>query len=124
MEKIIRIGSVSFPARSNAASFISYKMNFHRDALRDMLRLARCFPSGQMDDDAMLNALLENEDFDMDVFLRFLWVFAHAADKRIPPLEEWLEGMDVSPFDLMLEGFPQIQALLLSNLRTDVQAKN
>lgn len=124
MEKIIRIGEVSFPARSNAASFLSYKANFHRDALRDMLRLAKGFPANAQDDGAVMDALLANEDFDLDVFLRFLWVFAKAADKNIPPLEEWLESMDVSPFDLMMEGFPQIQDMLLSNMRTDVQAKN
>lgn len=124
VEKIIRIGEISFPARSNAASFLSYKANFHRDALRDMLRLAKGFPADAKDDSAVMDALIANEDFDFDVFLRFLWVFAKAADKTIPPMEEWLVGMDVSPFDMMMEGFPQIQDMLLSNMRTDVRAKN
>ena len=126
MEKTIHIGGVSFPARSTAASFISYKANFHRDGMRDLLRLAKSFPANKqkLSDDAVMSIIAENEDFDLDIFTRFLWVFAKSADKSIPPLEEWLDSLNVPPFDFLMETFPQVQDLLFSNLQTGVQAKN
>lgn len=124
MEKTICIGEVSFPARSTAASFISYKANFHRDGMRDLLRLAGGFPKGKVSNDKVMSIIASNEDFDLDIFTRFLWVFAKSADKSIPPMEEWLDGFDVSPFDFLMETFPQVQDLLFSNLQTGVQAKN
>lgn len=125
MEKIITIGEKTFPAKSNAASFIAYKANFKRDAMRDMLKLAKGFvgKSNVTSSDDILAALADNDDFDLDVFSRFLWVFAKAADKSIPPYEDWLGTFDVAPFEFFVEVFPQVQDMILSNVTTGVKPK-
>lgn len=40
MEKIVRVGEYGIPIKSTAASLFSYKVNFKRDALKDLLNLA------------------------------------------------------------------------------------
>lgn len=125
MEKIIKVGEYEFAAKSTAASLISYKSNFKRDGLKDMISLAGSLPGDMEDktDDEVIEALVES-DFDFDVFYRFLWVFAKAGDKSIPPLEEWLEGFDIPPLDFAVGALEQVVDLLLSTAETSVKAKN
>lgn len=124
MEKTIEVGGVRFPAKSTAASFISYKANFHRDAMRDLMGLAKGLPKNAASDEQMIEFLAGNESFDMEVFTRFLWVFAKAANKEIPPFEDWLDSFDASPMDFLQETFPQVAELLFSNMQTGVKPKN
>lgn len=113
MEKTIKAGSYEFPAKSTAASLFSYKSNFGRDGLRDLISLANSAGDG-----------VDLKNIDMDTFFRFLWVFAKASDSAIPPLEEWLGTFDIAPLDFMAEVFPQINDLLGKTAKTNVQSKN
>lgn len=124
MEKMIEVGGVKFPAKSTAASFISYKLNFHRDAMRDLMGLARGMPAGAASDAELTDFLASSEHFDMEVFTRFLWVFAKAADKNIPPFEEWLDSFDITPVDFIMATLPQVSELLFSNMKTGIKPKN
>ena len=85
MEKIIRIGEYEFAAKSTAASLFSYKRNFNRDGLKDLIAMAKGMPGemGSDSKDEIISALLEN-DFDFDAFFRFLWVFAKSGNPEIP----------------------------------------
>ncbi len=127
MEKIIRVGDYEIPLRSTAASLFSYKANFHRDALKDLFNLApsisKVAGGGASDEQALMQSISEN-GLDLDIFYRFLWVFAKAQDKSMPPLEDWLERFDVPPFDFMMATLPAVAELLVSTVDSTVKSKN
>lgn len=128
MERIIKIGEYEFAAKSTAASLFSYKRNFNRDGLKDLISLAKGMPDGQDDDnetedDVFISALINN-DFDFDTFFRFLWVFAKAGDPNIPPMEQWLESFDIPPIEFAVEALGQSMDLLFDSTKTMVQPKN
>lgn len=129
MEKIIKVGGVEFPAKSTAASLFSYKANFGRDAVKDIIKLSKSMPPQipqQADDSSekMAKNLEIGDDFEVDLFYRFLWVFAKAARPDIPPLIEWLEEFDIPPLDFLTEAFPQVQDMLVSTVGSSVKPKN
>lgn len=120
MEKIIKVGEYEFKAKSTAASLFSYKANFGRDGLRDIIALASGINGGEMS----IEKIITSDSFDLDVFFRFLWVFAKAADKDIPPLEQWLEGFDIPPVDFACQSLSQILDLLMSTAKSTIKSKN
>lgn len=122
MKKIITVCGNEIPVASNAASMIRYKMAFHRDAMRDLMLLAKGM-NKRGSEEQMLDAIAANEDFDLDVFFRFLWIFAKSADDNIPELVDWLAGFDVPALDFAQDALPQIQDLLTANLVTSVKSK-
>lgn len=125
MERIIKIGEYEFAAKSTAASLFSYKRNFNRDALTDLFAMAKGMPkeikSGSRDE--VLDALIAN-NFDFDVFFRFLWVFAKAGNPKIPPIEEWLDGFDLPPIEFGMEALIQSMDLIFDSTKTMVKPKN
>ena len=122
MERIIKVGDYEFAAKSTAASLFSYKRNFNRDGLKDLIAMAQGMPDNA-EDDGVIAALIEN-NFDFDTFYRFLWVFAKAANPEIPPLERWLEGFDMPTIDFAVEALTQSTDLLFDSTKTVVQPKN
>lgn len=112
MKKTIEVCGYEIPVAYNAASLIRYKMVFHRDAMRDLMLLAK----GDGD-------MLENPDFDLEVFYRFLWIFAKQADPELPDMVDWLEGFDVPPLDFAKAALPEVQSLLVENMKTTVKSK-
>lgn len=110
MEKVIKIEEYEFVAKSTAASLISYKANFGRDGLKDLVYLSQ--------------ASSNIENLDIDVFFRFLWIFAKAANPNIKPLEQWLEGFEIPPLDFAFAVLPQITDLLGTTVQTSVKPKN
>lgn len=120
MEKTIKAGDYTFPAKSTAASLFSYKSNFGRDGLRDLVVLAKSI-SGDAKDKEEISL---DEDFCFDVFFRFLWVFAKAGNKGIPPLEDWLAGFDMPPVDFAVATLPQVSDMLASAAKTSINSKN
>lgn len=120
MEKIIKVGEYEFKAKSTAASLFSYKANFGRDGLRDIIALASGMNGGEMS----VEKIITSDSFDLDVFFRFLWVFAKAADKDIPPLEQWLEGFDIPPVDFACQSLSQTLDLLMSTAKSNIKSKN
>ena len=122
MERIIKVGKYEFAAKSTAASLFSYKRNFNRDGLKDLIALAQGMPDEAKETD-VITALIEN-NFDFDTFFRFLWVFAKAGNSEIPPIEKWLEGFDMAPVDFAVEALGQSMDLLFDTTKTMVQPKN
>lgn len=121
MERIIKVGEYEFAAKSTAASLFSYKRNFNRDGLKDLIALTQGMPDDAEGD--IVSALVEG-NFDFDTFFRFLWVFARAANPEIPPLERWLEGFDMPPIDFAVQALTQSMDLLFDSTKTSVQPKN
>lgn len=123
MEKTIHIGEeISFPAKSTAASLFSYKRNFGRDMMKDIISLASAVPDKKLKDEEIID-IIATDRFDFDVFFRLLWIFAKAGDPAIPEMEEWLERFDIAPLDFAVEVLPQIQDLMISNVKTTVKPK-
>lgn len=122
MERIIKVGEYEFAAKSTAASLFSYKRNFNRDGLKDLIALTKGVPSNAGTDDIV--SALSDGDFDFDTFFRFLWVFAKAGNPNIPPLENWLEGFDMPPIEFAVEALTQSMDLLFDSTKTSVQPKN
>ena len=55
------------------------------------------------------------------MFYRLTWVFAKAANKDLPPLEIWLENLDVQPFDFVYDSINVIMDMLYSSIQTTVK---
>lgn len=136
MEKIIKIknqvdangkpiGDIEIPVRSTAGSLFVYKSNFGRDGIKDLLALGKNMPTIKEDatEEEMMQALAES-DFSFDVFYRFLWVFARSKNPDIPPIEQWLDSLDVAPLDFFIEVLPQVKDLILNNIKSGVKSKN
>lgn len=124
MEKTIKIGEKELTVKSTAGSLFRYKANFRRDGIKDLLSLAKGIKDIKSDSEEDIMKMLENENFNLDVFFNFLWVFAKAADDSIPPIEKWLDGFDLPPLDFVVEVLPQVQPLLFSAIKTSVKSKN
>ena len=119
MEKIIKVGDYEFAAKSTAASLFSYKANFGRDGIRDLISLA-----GGMSGNGKAEEIINSDSFDLDVFYRFLWVFAKASNKDIVPLEQWLETFDMPPLDFAVQALSQVTDMLMSTVKSSVKSKN
>lgn len=123
MEKIVKVGEYEFPARSNAATLLSYRRNFGRDGMKDLLVLVKGFGNKNADDaDSVVQAFADGS-FEIETLYRYIWTFAKSADKSIPPMEEWLEGFDIPALEFVSEVFPQISDLLFSMAKTNVKSK-
>lgn len=125
MERIIKVGEYEFAAKSTAASLFSYKRNFNRDGLKDLIALTQGMPDDVEDkaEGDVISALVEG-NFEFDTFFRFLWVFARAANPEIPLFEKWLEGFDMHPVDFAVQALPQSMDLLFDSTKTSVRPKN
>lgn len=145
MERILTVGDCKIPLRSTAASLFSYKSNFQRDGMKDLMLLSKTMPNDR-DEQAKAREKFENNeiskeeyeilkseifersladsDLNVDVFYRFLWVFAKSADKSIPPIMEWLDTIEAPPLDFLAEALQQVSELLGDTSKTSVQAKN
>ena len=123
MEKIVKVGEYEFPARSNAATLLSYRRNFGRDGMKDLLALVKGVGNKNANDaDSVVQAFADGS-FEVETLYRYIWVFAKSADKSIPPMEEWLEGFDIPALEFVSEVFPQISDLLFSMAKTNVKSK-
>lgn len=109
MKKTITICGYEIPVSVNAASMIRYKMAFHRDAMGDLMQLAK--------------AADKSEDIDVDVMFRFLWIFAKAADDSVPEFLDWFDQFDVEPLTFVTEALPPVMELLGGNVKTTVKSK-
>ena len=123
MEKIVKVGEYEFPARSNAATLLSYRRNFGRDGMKDLLALVKGVGNKNANDaDSVVQAFADGS-FEVETLYRYIWTFAKSADKSIPPMEEWLEGFDVPALEFVSEVFPQVSDLLFSMAKTNVKSK-
>ncbi len=123
MEKIVKVGEYEFPVRSSAATLLSYRRNFGRDGMKDLLALVKGVGNKNANDaDSVVQAFADGS-FEIETLYRYIWTFAKSADKEIPPMEEWLEGFDIPALEFVSEVFPQISDLLFSMAKTNVKSK-
>ena len=123
MEKIVKVREYEFPARSNAATLLSYRRNFGRDGMKDLRALVKGVGDKNANDaDSVVQAFADGS-FEVETLYRYIWTFAKSADKEIPPMEEWLEGFDIPALEFVSEVFPQISDLLFSMAKTNVKSK-
>lgn len=123
MEKIVKVGEYEFPVRSNAATLLSYRRNFGRDGMKDLLALVKGVGNKNANDaDSVVQAFADGS-FEIETLYRYIWTFAKSVDKEIPPMEEWLEGFDIPALEFVSEVFPQISDLLFSMAKTNVKSK-
>lgn len=135
MEKIVKVGEYEFSARSNAATLLSYRRNFGRDGMKDLLALVKDLDEKRKkkksnsadknientdEEKKMIVQIFADGSFEVETLYRFIWTFANSADKTIPPMEEWLEGFDIPALEFISEVFPQISDLLFSMAKTNV----
>ena len=120
MEKIVKVGEYEFSVRSSAATLLSYRRNFGRDGMKDLLALVKSFGNKNAEDTDAVVQTLADGSFEMDTLYRYIWTFAKSADKTIPPLEEWLDTFDVPALEFVAEVFPQVSELLFSMAKTNV----
>lgn len=125
MEKIISVREYSFPVKSTAAILLSYRRNFGRDGMKDLMALVKGVSrktSKKNEEEAVMAAFMDGS-FEIDTLYRFIWCFAKSADSSIPPMEEWLDTFEVSPLDFISDVFPQVSDLLFSMASTTVKPK-
>lgn len=90
MEKIVNIDGRNVKLKSTAAFIYQYKSQFGRDAMADLTGLFNSIDAG--------GEMKDNSSLDLSVMYDIIWTLAKAADKSIPPVEEWLE--EFSTFDI------------------------
>lgn len=86
MEKIIEIDGRKVGFKSSAAFLLRYRDYFGKDGLKDL--------------NALMNVEDDNE-LTLDAYatmLNMLWVLAKNYNKKIPPVEDWLD--DFENFDI------------------------
>lgn len=95
MEKTIIIDGREVRFKSTAAFLLRYKAQFHRDALKDLLKLEKAINT--------TTGELENYDaLDLELFYNLAWVMAKTADPSIPDPETWFDQFSEFPLDDIL----------------------
>lgn len=100
MERVINLDGREVRVQMSADTLRSYRKQFGRDLLRDMLSL--------------------QENLDMEVIENLFYVVAAACDPDIPPIEEWLQGF--SPFALY-NGATELMKIWREENHTTTQRK-
>src|SRR6056297_2278462 len=113
MEKILNIDGRNVKFKSSGAFLLKYKMQFNRDAFKDLIRLAEAVD--------MEKLTIKNADhFDLEVFFNMTWVLAKNANPQLPPPIEWLDTFSEFP---LMEIIPEIIELMMLCLQSSVQSK-
>lgn len=108
MEKVLTIGNKQVKFKSTAGTMMRYRNYFHRDFIKDLVRLQEKFKERKK----------TGEDFeliDLEIFERISWCMVKTADSEIPDIEHWLDEFD--SFDIMMI-LPEILDLLINNMAT------
>lgn len=113
MEKIINIDGCNVKFKSTGAFLLKYKMQFRRDALKDILRLKDAV-------DTETQELKDVEALDLEVFYNLIWVLAKTANPSIPPPMEWLD--EFSEFPLM-DIIPEVMDMIFGSMTSSVKKK-
>lgn len=96
---------------ATAATFLHYKNQFGGDGFQDMKNMVR---------------EVEGGDFDVDTtaFYGLLWSLAYSANKKIKPLDEWLDEFDISPSDFIQQLLGPVAEMLTANAAVTEKEKN
>ncbi len=112
MEKILTIDGRQIKFKSSASFLLRYKMQFQRDGLQDLMKLADV-----MDED---NEIKNLEALDLEVFYNMTWVLAKVANPEIPPPLEWLDTFSEFP---LMEIMPEIIELMMLCIQSSTESK-
>lgn len=108
MEKTIVIDGKEVKFKSNGSTARRYKMQFGRDFISDIFKLA---PLAKLDPENITQEAIEA--LDIEIFEDFAWALAKTADKDLPDPLMWLDGFEEFPiFDIL----PDIQDMLITNI--------
>lgn len=99
MEKIINISGKNIPLRASAATTKRYKMQFQRDFLGDMLKVAKLAKSIGNEFDIEKATEEDIKKLDFDIFSDIVWVFAKTANPSIAEPLSWLDQFDEFPIE-------------------------
>lgn len=113
MEKLIEIDGRQVKFKSSAAFLLKYKMQFKRDALKDIFKLQEAI-------DTETNELKDINALDLEVFYNLVWVLAKTANPEIKPPIEWLD--DFSEFPL-IEILPEVMDMIFSCMTSSAKKK-
>lgn len=113
MEKIINIDGRDVKFKSSAAFLLRYKMQFHRDGLRDLIKLQGAINPDTKEIDNL-------QALDLDVFYNMTWVLAKVANPQIPPPLEWLDTFSEFP---LMDIIPEVLDLMMLCLQSSVESK-
>lgn len=96
---------------ATAATFLHYKNQFGGDGFADMKKM-----------------VVDNggDDYDIDTgaFYGLLWSLAYSANKKIKPVDEWLDQFDVAPAEFISQMLPAVAEMLTANAETKEKEKN
>lgn len=128
MEKILNIDGRNVKFKSTAAFLLRYKMQFQRDALKDIYRLQESVDQEEVtkvDEEGNeykeIETTIKNIDhLNLEVFYNLIWTLAKTADPSLPPPMEWLDGFGEFPLE---EIIPELLDLLSASLGNTVQSK-
>lgn len=103
MEKTIVINDQEIKLKSNGATPLLYKKHFGKDFFIEFMKMQGGKGKGA-------------ENFDLEVFFNFMWLFAKQADNSIPSQIEWFEQFDSLPIMDVIE---EIQEMIMSTIQTN-----
>lgn len=115
MEKIINIGEKKVKFKTSGAFALTYKAQFKRDPIADVMKLFKGINNIQKVEEEF-----NYENIDMEVFFNMTWVLAKTADKNIKAPLEWFEEFDSFP---IMEVLPEILELIGVSFGTSVKSK-
>lgn len=114
LKKTINVGGKEVAFRSSATIPRLYRAKFKRDIFKDLAKLEKSYDGAQS----------EGEEFaidDLEIFENVAYIMAYHADHTIPAdIDEWLDQFDMFS---IYEVLPEILALWVTNLITDIDSK-
>lgn len=113
MEKVLTVGNKQIRLKSTAGTMMRYRNYFHRDFIKDLVRL-----QGKLKERKEKG--IDFELLDLEIFEKITWCMAKTADSELPDIEHWLDEFD--SFDIMYI-LPEIMGLLVNNMATLDNAK-
>lgn len=114
MEITLTIDDKQIPFKSNGAVAKRYMMQFHRDLLKDILKMGVTDVDFKDSTEAeKIQWMRDNVDFNM--FYDIAWVFAKTADSKIPEPITWLEQFDSFPIMEIIEPLQELLMLTIGS---------
>jgi len=113
MEKILNIDGRDVKFKSSGAFLLKYKMQFQRDAFKDLIKLSEAI-------DVKTKTVKNADCFDLEVFFNMAWVLAKNANPQLPPPMEWLDSFSEFP---VMDIIPEIMDLIMSTIKTTKEVK-
>lgn len=108
MDKNIKIGDRFVPIRTNGLILLTYKRDFGRELISDMLSMYQKNGDGEYD--------IDIKSLNTETIYNITYTLAKMADPNIGSMDEWLSGFDNFPIsDVMQEIVPIITDCITSD---------